>query len=157
MPCVAGDFSASLNTLQFSFLNPDPVTGVKMHTNTPVAIKFVCLSSFGPSYPPSCMPQEPRKSDAPQLRDEFRSYRTLNGTCMSLYINSHVTCSCKTAGIPQVHYFGQEGLHNVLVIDLLGPNLEDLFDMCGRKFTIKTVCMAAKQMVGVTSFIRITR
>ena len=50
-------------------------------------------------------------------------------------------------GVPQVHYFGQEGLHNVLVIDLLGPNLEDLFDMCGRKFTIKTVCMAAKQMV----------
>ncbi len=49
--------------------------------------------------------------------------------------------------MPQVHYFGQEGLHNVLVIDLLGPNLEDLFDMCGRKFSIKTVCMAAKQMV----------
>ncbi|KAJ7183186.1 kinase-like protein [Mycena filopes] len=74
---------------------------------------------------------EPRKSDAPQLRDEFRSYRTLNGT----------------PGVPQVHHFGQEGLHNVLVIDLLGPNLEDLFDMCGRKFTVKTVCMAAKQMV----------
>jgi hypothetical protein len=52
------------------------------------------------------------------------------------------------AGVPQVHHFGQEGLHNVLVIDLLGPNLEDLFDMCGRKFTVKTVCMAAKQMVG---------
>jgi casein kinase 1 len=50
-------------------------------------------------------------------------------------------------GVPQVHHFGQEGLHNVLVIDLLGPNLEDLFDMCARKFTIKTVCMAAKQMV----------
>lgn len=53
------------------------------------------------------------------------------------------------AGVPQVHHFGQEGLHNVLVIDLLGPNLEDLFDMCGRKFTIKTVCMAAKQMVSL--------
>ncbi|KAF7330274.1 Kinase-like protein [Mycena venus] len=88
--------------------------GTKMLANTPVAIKF-----------------EPRKSDAPQLRDEFRSYRTLNGT----------------PGVPQVHHFGQEGLHNVLVIDLLGPNLEDLFDMCGRKFTVKTVCMAAKQMV----------
>ena len=50
-------------------------------------------------------------------------------------------------GVPQVYHFGQEGLHNVLVIDLLGPNLEDLFDMCGRKFSIKTVCMAAKQMV----------
>ncbi|TRM64245.1 kinase-like domain-containing protein [Schizophyllum amplum] len=88
--------------------------GTKMVSNTPVAIKF-----------------EPRKSDAPQLRDEFRSYRTLHGT----------------SGVPQVHHFGQEGLHNVLVIDLLGPNLEDLFDMCGRKFSIKTVCMAAKQMV----------
>lgn len=54
-------------------------------------------------------------------------------------------------GVPQVHYFGQEGLHNVLVIDLLGPNLEDLFDMCGRKFTIKTVCMVAKQMVRLIS------
>lgn len=51
------------------------------------------------------------------------------------------------AGVPQVYYFGQEGLHNILVIDLLGPSLEDLFDMCGRKFSIKTVVMVAKQMV----------
>ena len=54
---------------------------------------------------------------------------------------------CYPVGVPQVHHFGQEGLHNVLAIDLLGPNLEDLFDMCGRKFSIKTVCMAARQMV----------
>lgn len=51
------------------------------------------------------------------------------------------------AGVPQVYYFGQEGLHNILVIDLLGPSLEDLFDMCGRKFSVKTVVMTAKQMV----------
>lgn len=51
------------------------------------------------------------------------------------------------AGIPNVYYFGQEGLHNILVIDLLGPSLEDLFDHCGRRFTIKTVVMVAKQMV----------
>lgn len=52
-----------------------------------------------------------------------------------------------TAGVPTVYYFGQEGLHNILVIDLLGPSLEDLFDMCGRKFSTKTVVMVAKQMV----------
>lgn len=43
-----------------------------------------------------------------------------------------------------------------MVIDLLGPNLEDLFDMCGRKFTVKTVCMAAKQMVRASFFMHFT-
>lgn len=74
---------------------------------------------------------EPRKSDAPQLRDEYRSYKILSGC----------------PGIPQVYYFGQEGLHNILVIDLLGPSLEDMFDMCGRKFSVKTCVMVAKQML----------
>ena len=53
-----------------------------------------------------------------------------------------------------MYYFGQEGLHNILVIDLLGPSLEDLFDMCGRKFSIKTVVMTAKQMVRRLGFSR---
>lgn len=80
----------------------------------PVAIKF-----------------EPRRSDSPQLRDEFRAYRILNDV----------------KGIPHAYYFSQEGIHNVLIIDLLGPSLEDLFEWCNRKFSVKTTAMLAKQMI----------
>lgn len=54
------------------------------------------------------------------------------------------------AGIPNVRWFGVEGDYNVLVMDLLGPSLEDLFNFCSRKLSLKTVLMLADQMVGVT-------
>ena len=114
---------------------------------------------------------EPRKSDAPQLRDEYRTYKILSGTCMYFNVisclkkrdsNTYIApfffvCVCTpccfllfcsaTDGIPSAYYFGQEGLHNILVIDLLGPSLEDLFDSCSRKFSIKTVATLARHMV----------
>jgi hypothetical protein len=46
-----------------------------------------------------------------------------------------------------MHYFGKEGDWNILVMDLLGPSLEDLFEYCRRKFTLKTVLMVAIQMI----------
>jgi hypothetical protein len=50
-------------------------------------------------------------------------------------------------GIPKLHYYATEGDFNVMIIDLLGPCLEDLMEYCRRKFTLKTVVMLAIQMV----------
>lgn len=74
---------------------------------------------------------EPLKSKHPQLLYESKIYRILQGGY----------------GIPSVKWFGSEGDYNVLVIDLLGPSLEDLFNFCGKKFSLKTVLMLADQML----------
>jgi hypothetical protein len=46
-----------------------------------------------------------------------------------------------------MYFFGQEGDWNILVMDLLGPSLEELFEYCRRKFSLKTVLMIAIQMI----------
>lgn len=50
-------------------------------------------------------------------------------------------------GIPRVRWFGEECDFYVLVEDLLGPSLEDLFNYCDRKFSLKTTLLIAEQLI----------
>ncbi|KAB0340196.1 hypothetical protein FD754_023332 [Muntiacus muntjak] len=56
-------------------------------------------------------------------------------------------------GIPQIRWSGQDVDSNVLVMDLLGPSLEDLFNSCSRRFSMKTVLMLADQMISRLEYV----
>ena len=50
-------------------------------------------------------------------------------------------------GIPIMHWFGIAGEYNAMVMDLLGQNLEDLYNYCAKNFTLKTILMIIIQMI----------
>ncbi|KAB1266658.1 Casein kinase I isoform delta [Camelus dromedarius] len=58
-----------------------------------------------------------------------------------------------TVGIPTIRWCGAEGDYNVMVMELLGPSLEDLFNFCSRKFSLKTVLLLADQMISRIEYI----
>ena len=39
-------------------------------------------------------------------------------------------------GFPKIHYLYRDEEYNALVLNLLGPNLEKLFKLCGYQFTV---------------------
>lgn len=46
-----------------------------------------------------------------------------------------------------MHWSGVERGFNVMVMDLQGPSLEQLFNFCGNKFTLNTLQNLALQMI----------
>ena len=50
-------------------------------------------------------------------------------------------------GFPKFMWYGREGDFHIMVIELLGPSLEDMFAYCGRKLSLKTVLLLADQLL----------
>jgi len=69
--------------------------------------------------------------DPSQLENEVEIYKQLGGG----------------SGIPQVYWYGSDCEFRVMAFELLGPSLEDLFNYCGRKFSLKTVLLLADQLI----------
>jgi serine/threonine protein kinase len=50
-------------------------------------------------------------------------------------------------GIPSAHWFGRESIHHALVLDLLGPSLQDIFLARNQKFSLHAVVDLGDQLV----------
>ncbi len=73
---------------------------------------------------------ESNKTKHPQLIYEAKLLRMMKGK-----------------GIPDMKGVIIEGDYNIMIMQLLGPSLEELFNYCKRQFRLKTVLMLAIQML----------
>ena len=56
-------------------------------------------------------------------------------------------------GIPRVYCYGHNLEHNLLVEELLGKSLEDIFNANGKPFSLKTVCVLGIEMINRIQYI----
>jgi serine/threonine protein kinase len=84
---------------------------------------------------------ELKSSSAPQLlSNESRLYKYLQS-------DNYNQNQDGRHGIPKLYWSGQQDDYNVMVIEMLGPNLENLLDRCGHKFTLKTTLILAQDIL----------
>jgi casein kinase I family protein HRR25 len=87
----------------------------------------------------SNVPEKPPYHPSPLLT-ESRIYKSLSGG----------------PGVPYILWSGKSGDYNVLVVDLLGPSLEDLFKACNKCFSLHTVLLLADQLVSLVPLRRVS-
>lgn len=74
-----------------------------------------------------------------------------------IYLWFHSDSTVLAHAIPNVQYYGVEGARNVMVMDLLGPSLEELFTESNKTFSLKTVLMLADQMIKRVEYVHSRR
>ena len=138
----------------------DVYQGINIETQQHVAIKLETL-----------------KCKHPQLEDEYKLYSQFSRESIADKTSTDIDTTLlqastieettllhtteqkekemkyKKEGIPNVYYYGIQDDYRVLVMDYLGPCIEDLFEYCGRHFSLKTVLMLADQMLSRLQYV----
>lgn len=117
-------------------------------------IKKLGSGAFGQIW--KAVHKKTREEVAIKFEDVNSKHQQLYYEC-KIYLWFHSDSTVIGQAIPQVLYYGTEGDNNLMVMDLLGKSLEDLFNKCGRKFSLKTVLLIAQQMIKRVEYIHSRR
>lgn len=117
-------------------------------------IKKLGSGAFGQIW--KAVHKKTKEEVAIKFEDVNSKHQQLYYEC-KIYLWFHSDSTVIGQAIPQVLYYGTEGDNNLMVMDLLGKSLEDLFNRCGRKFSLKTVLMVAQQMIKRVEYIHSRR
>lgn len=132
-------------TLRTMALSPTSAQEMRTVANKYTIGRIVGSGAYGKVYQGSDLTNQEKvgikvedmRTDNVQLMHESRLYNILKGG----------------KGIPNMRWFGKEQDYNVLVLDLLGPNLLHLFKVCNQRFSLKTVIMLAYQMIDRVEYV----
>ena len=81
-------------------------------------------------------------------KEQNKSNQYHSETLSKIMYNYVDSSTNKIIGIPKVYLFDTvEGKYSYMVMDFLGPSLNDLFQLMEKKFSLQTICMCAMQML----------
>jgi casein kinase I family protein HRR25 len=134
--CTHPSLSCVMTSFHKAFPVLETLCGDKYRVNVPIGTSTfkgikITLGEEGEDGEEVAIKFESINHDNPRLKHEAKVYETLTGSL----------------GVQFVHHFGTFESYKYMVMDLLGPSLEGLFNFCDRKFTLKTILLLADQLI----------
>ena len=102
--------------------------------------KKIGEGSFGMIYIASNIDAKEKEEYAVKLENKDLSKSLLE-------IEAYILSKLKAFGIPEIKIFGCNSDYNILIMELLGNSLENLFQSQNKSFSLKTACMLGIQMI----------